>query len=184
MNDGSRLARLPAFVPKSDDVNAIVDTPQGSQNKFKYDEESGLFSLGGAMPAGVVFPFEFGFIPKTIGGDGDPLDLLILMDAPTFVGCLVRTRLVGVIEAEQIEDGRKERNDRLIGVAVKSRRHENVRALRGLPKQLLMEIEHFFVSYNAVKGKKFKPLGRHGPRRALQIVRQGARRAHGRPRAH
>nr|MDQ3622507.1 inorganic diphosphatase [Verrucomicrobiota bacterium] len=113
MRAEANIARLPAFVVNSREVNAIVDTPRGSQNKFKYDEESGLFMLGGAMPAGVVFPFEFGFIPSTAGGDGDPLDLLILMDAPTFVGCLVRARLIGVIEAEQTENGKTLRNDRL-----------------------------------------------------------------------
>jgi inorganic pyrophosphatase len=88
----ANLVRLPAFIAGSCDVNAIVDTPQGSQSKFKFDEQTGLFALDGAMPAGSVFPFEFGFIPSTAGGDGDPLDLLILLDAPTFVGCLVRTR--------------------------------------------------------------------------------------------
>src|SRR5436190_23981314 len=127
-------AKVAAFAENSHDVNAIVDTPQGSQNKFKYDEGSGLFMLGGAMPAGAVFPFEFGFIPSTRGGDGDPLDLLILMDAPTFVGCLVRARIVGVIVAEQTEGGRTERNDRLIAVAVQSRRHAHMRELRDLPK--------------------------------------------------
>ena len=171
------VSRLPVFLPNSQDVNAIVDTPQGSQNKFKYDEESGLFMLGGAMPAGATFPFEFGFIPSTVGGDGDPLDLLILMDAPTFVGCLVRARLIGVIVAEQTEDEKTERNDRLIAVAAQSRRHEHMRELRELPKQLISEIEHFFVSYNAIKGKEFKPLGRYGAARALALVRKGAKEA-------
>jgi inorganic pyrophosphatase len=107
----------------------------------------------------VRFPFEFGFIPSTLGGDGDPLDLLILMDAPTFAGCMVRARLIGVIEAEQSEAGGMERNDRLIAVAVKSRRHEGIRALRQLPRSFVVEIEHFFVSYNMVKGKAFTPCG-------------------------
>ena len=169
------LEKLSPFVAKTKDVNAIVDTPRGSQNKFKFDEKSGLFQLAGAMPAGVVFPFEFGFIPNTLGGDGDALDLLILMDAPTFVGCLVQARLVGVIEAKQTEqDGTTEQNDRLIAVAVKSRRHEHVRTLSELPKQLVAEIEHFFVSYNAIKGKRFAPEGRFGPKRAVQIVQTGA----------
>lgn len=171
------LVRLPAFAAASADVNAIVDTPQGSRNKFKFDEESRLFMLGNAMPAGVVFPFEFGFIPSTRGGDGDPLDLLILMDAPTFVGCLVRARLIGMIMAEQTVRQKSERNDRLVAVAVQSRRHEHVRELRDLPRQLLSEIEHFFVSYNAIKGKKFKPLGRYGSARALALVRQGVKDA-------
>lgn len=173
----ANLVRLPAFIAGSCDVNAIVDTPQGSQNKFKFDEQTGLFALGGAMPAGSVFPFEFGFIPSTAGGDGDPLDLLILLDAPTFVGCLVRTRLIGVIAAEQTEKGKTERNDRLVAVAVQSRRHEHVRELRELPKQLLAEVEHFFVSYNEIKGKKFNPLGRYGSARALALVRKGCKQA-------
>jgi inorganic pyrophosphatase len=179
MNFNARLLELPAFVPdKRNAVYAIVDTPQGSRNKFKFNSETGLFELGGVMPAGAMFPFEFGFIPSTLGGDGDHLDLLILLDAPTFVGCVVRVRLIGVIVAEQTErSGEVERNDRLIAVAEKSRRHEPVRALRQLPKALVREIEHFFVSYNEVKGKRFNPCGRFGPARALKLVREGIARA-------
>ena len=96
---------------------------------------------------------------------------------PTFVGCLVRTRLIGVIAAEQTEKGKTERNDRLVVVAVQSRRHEHVRELRELPKQLLAEVEHFFVSYNEIKGKRFNPLGRYGSARALALVRKGCKQA-------
>jgi inorganic pyrophosphatase len=99
------------------------------------------------------------------------------MDAPTFVGCLVRVRLVGVIFAKQTEDRKTERNDRQVGVAVQSRRHKTVRQLRDLPGQLLSEIEHFFVSYNTIKGKTFKPLGRYGSARALALVRKGMKDA-------
>lgn len=165
------MNQLPAFVDESV-VNAIVETPQGSQNKFNFDSETGLFKLGAAMPAGVTFPFEFGFIPSTLGQDGDPLDVLVLMDAPTFVGCLVIVRLVGVIEAKQTDENNKYvRNDRIIGVASKSRRHEGVKALRDVPNALVAEIEHFFVAYNRIKGKKFKVLGRFGPKRARELVK-------------
>src|ERR1700704_2993480 len=85
---------------ESGHINAIIDTPKGSRNKFKFDEKIGMFKLGGALPVGAVFPFDFGYIPSTRGGDGDPLDILILMDEPAFVGCLVPARLIGVIEAE------------------------------------------------------------------------------------
>jgi inorganic pyrophosphatase len=179
MNDTARRLQLPPFVKGSKEVHAIVDTPQGSANKFKYDEESGLFKLSGVMPAGAVFPFEFGFIPSTKGGDGDPLDLLILLDAPTFVGCVVQARLIGVILATQTEQGKPERNDRLIAIASESRRHEGVRELRDLSKPLLREIEHFFISYNELKGKKFKPLGRHGASRAVSLVKEGMKAAGG-----
>ncbi len=171
--------KLPPFGDKSNEINAVVETPQGSRNKFDFDPDTGLFELGSPMPAGVEFPFEFGFIPSTLADDGDPLDVLILMDAPTFVGCLVRARLVGVIEARQTEKGgESERNDRLIAVAKESRRHRDVTSLSDLPDALVSEIEHFFASYNEMKGKKFKSLGRFGPKRAVALVKRAVAKAH------
>ena len=168
----AKLSELEAF--HEDDLNVIIETPKGSRNKFNYDEASGLFKLGGVLPAGASFPFDFGFVPSTLGGDGDPLDVLVLMDEPAFAGCLVRVRLVGVIEAEQTErDGETTRNDRLIGVAAESRLHKGVRTLGALGDALLDEIEHFFVSYNDFKGKRFNPLGRFGPRKASALVEEG-----------
>lgn len=167
------FAKLSAFQKDSNELNLIIETPKGSRNKFNYDEELGLFKLGGVLPAGAVFPFDFGFVPKTLGGDGDPLDVLLLMDEPAFVGCLVAARLIGVIEAEQTEDGETTRNDRLIAVASASRTHKQVRSLGTLNEVLVDEIEHFFVSYNDIKQKIFKPLGRFGPQRALKLVAEG-----------
>src|SRR4051812_18764630 len=161
---GIKLTNLAAFDDEGE-LNVIIETPKGSRNKYNYDDETGLFKLGGVLPSGSAFPFDFGFVPSTLGDDGDPLDVLVLMDEPAFAGCLVRVRLVGVIEAEQTErDGQTTRNDRLIGVAAKSRLHKGVRTLKGLGPALLDEIEHFFVSYNEFKGKQFRPLGRFGPR--------------------
>ena len=168
-------SELSSVDEESGHVNVVIDTPKGSRNKFKFDERLRLFKLGGVLPVGMSFPFDFGYIPATMGGDGDPLDVLILMDEPAFVGCLVETRLIGVIEAEQTEDGRTERNDRLIGVAVQSRVHETVRELGELNEQLLSEIEHFFVSYNEAKDKRFVPLSRGDAARARQILEEGQR---------
>ena len=129
------------------------------------------------LPAGASFPFDFGFVPATEGGDGDPLDVLVLMDEPAFTGCLVEARLVGVVEAVQTErDGERTRNDRLIAVATEAHAHRHVRSLGQLDEQLVSEIEHFFVSYNEIKGKTFEPKGRHGSRRAREIVEEGVRR--------
>src|SRR5262249_59130695 len=89
-----------------------------SRTKFKYDEKHGLFIFDKALPIGQNFPFDFGFLPSTKGGDGDPLDILVLTDEPTFVGCLVHAKLLGVIEAEQTENGETNRNDRLIAVPI------------------------------------------------------------------
>jgi inorganic pyrophosphatase len=173
---GNNLINLDAFHDE-DELNVVIETPKGSRNKYNYDEKLGLFKLGGVLPSGASFPYDFGFVPSTLGGDGDPLDVLVLMDEPAFAGCLVRTRLAGVVEAEQTErDGETTRNDRLIGVAADSRLHTRVRTLEDLGPTLLEEIEHFFVSYNQVKGKVFKPLGRFGPGRALELVEEGMRR--------
>ena len=170
---GVPLTHLSAVRPDSDDpslLNVIVETPKGSRNKFDYDEEYRLFKLGGVLPAGAVFPFDFGFVPSTRGGDGDPLDVLVLMDEPAFTGCLVTVRIIGVIEADQTEDGQTTSNHRVIAVAAGSRNHHDVRSIDDLGGNLVDEIEHFFVSYNAAKGKQFAPRGRSGPERARHVV--------------
>ncbi|HJQ33385.1 MAG TPA: inorganic diphosphatase [Pyrinomonadaceae bacterium] len=172
----NNLVGLDAF-NDDEELNVVIETPKGSRNKYNYDERLRLFKLGGVLPSGASFPFDFGFVPSTLGGDGDPLDVLVLMDEPAFTGCLVRTRLVGVVEAEQTErDGETTRNDRLVGVAAESRLLARVRTLESLGPDLLEEIEHFFASYNDIKGKVFKPLGRHGPARALKLVEEGRKR--------
>ena len=74
------MGELPPFDPDTHDLNVIIETPKGSRNKYTYDEPRGLFKLGGVLPAGASFPFDFGFVPSTVGGDGDPLDVLVLMD--------------------------------------------------------------------------------------------------------
>lgn len=169
------LMQLKAYATDSNELNVIIETPKGSRNKFNFDEEYQLFKLGGVLPAGAVFPFDFGFIPSTLGGDGDPLDVLLLMDEPAFPGCLVPSRLIAVIEAEQTErDGETTRNDRLIAVAADSHTHKGIRTLADLSPNLLDEIEHFFISYNEIKGKKFKPLGRFGPVKAARLIEEGA----------
>jgi inorganic pyrophosphatase len=170
------LSRLAAIDRKSGDLNVIIDTPKGSRNKFSWEKNLQLFELSGVLPAGAVFPYDFGFIPNTRGEDGDELDVLVLMDEPAFTGCLVRSRLLGVIEAEQTEKGKTNRNDRLIAVAADSHTHGDLKSISDLNLKLLDEVEHFFVSYNKAKGKKFKPLGRYGPERALKLVAQSKRR--------
>src|SRR5919107_916909 len=113
--------KISPFDEETGDLHVVIDTPKDSRNKYKFDEKLGVFKLGGVLPVGAFFPFDFGYIPNTRGGDGDPLDVLVLMDEPAFVGCLIPSRLIGVIEADQTEGGRTLRNDRLIAVAAHSR---------------------------------------------------------------
>jgi inorganic pyrophosphatase len=166
------INRLPPFDPKSKALNVVIDTPKGCRNKFAYDAKRKGYLLKTVLPCGTVFPFDFGSIPGTIGEDGDPLDALVLMDEPAFVGCLVETRLIGVIEGEQTEDGRTERNDRFITVAAESHTHGGIKSISDLDAKLVKEIEHFFISYNSIREKKFKPIGRYGPKRAKRLVQK------------
>jgi inorganic pyrophosphatase len=167
------LTHIPAFGPDGD-LNVIIETPKGSHNKYAYDEEFGAFRFQGVMPEGNLFPHDFGFIPSTLGEDGDPLDVLVLLDVPLPVGCLLSARPLGVIEAEQRErDGKVERNDRLLAVATKARTHAHVHRLGDLRPGLLDEIEGFFGHYNALNGGSFTPVGRGGPERVRQLVQAG-----------
>jgi inorganic pyrophosphatase len=163
---------LSPFDPDTEELQVIIDTPKGNRNKFSWDEKKKIFKLSGVLPAGAIFPYDFGFIPKTKGEDGDALDVLILMDEPAFTGCLVAARLIGVIAARQTEKGKTVRNDRLLAVAVGSPAHDHLRSLKDIAPQRLDEIEHFFISYNEAKGKKFVPIGRYGPARARALVRR------------
>jgi inorganic pyrophosphatase len=153
----------------------VVDTPKGSAIKFKFDFKKGCYTISHILPPGAVFPFDFGSIPSTSAADGDPLDVLILMEEPSFAGCLVPVRLIGVMEANQTQEGKTNRNDRLIGIAAESRAYRDLHALEEVPKHLLKEIEHFFVSYNEERGRVFKVLGRFGPACAARLVRAGER---------
>jgi inorganic pyrophosphatase len=153
-------------------VNIVIETPMGSRNKFKYDPELGQFALSGVLPQGMMFPYAFGFVPRTKSSDGDPTDVLLIMDEQTFTGCVVPSRLLGIIEAEQTEDGKTERNDRLLAVAAHTRDHSHLQTLNDINPDTLAEIEQFFVNYNRVHGKEFKVLGRKGPREAWEHLRQ------------
>ncbi|ALW85001.1 hypothetical protein AUC43_07785 [Hymenobacter sedentarius] len=166
------LHQLPARVPHSHQrVHVVVETPKGGRNKVAFDPELQAFKLKGVLPEGHSFPFDFGFVPSTQAEDGDPLDVLLLLDAPTFPGCVVEARLIGALEIEQEEkDGQTVRNDRLLAVAADSREHKSIHTIANLSGEMLHEIEHFFVSYNQVKGQSLKVLRRVGPERAHALL--------------
>jgi inorganic pyrophosphatase len=169
------LDQLAAF--EDDCLVVVIETPKGSPNKIAFEPRYGTFVLRGVLPAGAVFPFDFGFVPSTRADDGDPLDVLVLMDAPVFPGCVVLSRPVGVIEAEQTEDGQTERNDRLLAVAANSATHRSINELGDLSRDLVAQVEHFFVSYNEARGKRFEIKGHGGKRRALALVKTAMKRA-------
>ncbi|HVU11638.1 MAG TPA: inorganic diphosphatase [Phototrophicaceae bacterium] len=164
------FARLPAIDAETGYLNVIIETPKGSRNKYKHEPKYHLFSLSKVLPAGSTFPYDFGYVPSTVGADGDPLDVLVLMDEIVFPGCLITARLVGVIKATQTDNDEEVRNDRLIAIASQSRDQQNVHSIEQLDAYLLDEIEHFFVSYHELDGETFHPRARLGPEKALKIV--------------
>jgi inorganic pyrophosphatase len=175
------IAQLKPFDRETGLWNVVIETPRASRNKFDYDVELGVFKLKSVLPAGAEFPYDFGYVPGTRAEDGDPIDVLVFMDEPAFAGCLVPCRMIGVIEAEQTEDGKTERNDRLIAVADEAHDYQDLKSLKDVSKHLLKELEHFFVSYNACRGKKFKLLGHRGPKQAQKLLEQAIKAVGSRP---
>lgn len=152
-------------------LQVIIETPAGSRNKFAFDSAQGIFALKKVLPAGMVFPYDFGFLPKTLAPDGDPIDVLLLMDEPAFPGCAVRSRLIGVIEGEQLDGKKKIRNDRLVAVAEANHMYANIRRLKDLPAKWIEELQDFFVNYHNLEGKKYRLLGCKGAGVALELIK-------------
>src|SRR5438270_11461970 len=167
----SGINALPTF--DGDAVNIVIETPRGGRAKMKYDEDAGVFRFEKLLPLGQAFPFDFGFLPSTEGGDGDPLDVLLIGEEPVPVGCVVLGKIVGVLEGKQSENGNTERNDRIIAIPVEGKSRKPMMPVPHVDKELTKAITEFFVSYNALQGKKFVPLGMHGRKRALQLVKIG-----------
>jgi len=168
------LSETATYDVESGELRVVIETPKESRNKYRYDTETGCLEFGFVLPAGMRFPFDFGFLPSTLGEDGDPLDVLVLMDDPVVPACVIRTRLIGAIEARQKAKGKDwERNDRLIAVASHAQTHADVRTLADLRPRLVEEIREFFVTYNRMREREFEPLGDAHPNRARELVEAG-----------
>ena len=159
---------------KSKTIDVVIETPRGCRNKYAYDKKSKTFRLKKILPAGAVFPFDFGFIPDTKGEDGDPLDVLIIMDEPTFPGCVVECKIIGVLKAMQSKNNDMIQNDRLVAVPAESHMYKNLDTIQDLNKNILSEIEHFFISYNKQEGKEFKPEGWAANNEAMKLIEKAS----------
>jgi inorganic pyrophosphatase len=168
------LVKIPHQLdPEALTCRAIVETPQGQRCKFDYDPQTGLFELAGVLSAGLAFPLAFGFIPSTRGEDGDPLDVLLLADDALPVGCLVSARLIGVIKAEQTEQGETCRNDRLIARLAESKTHADICEIAQLGPAFVNQLASFFSTYNALKGGEFKVIGIGDAAEAARLISAG-----------
>ncbi|MBP2046458.1 inorganic diphosphatase [Methanobacterium aggregans] len=149
-------------------VYAVIEIPRGSRNKYEYDKEKEAFILDRVLYSPVHYPAEYGIIPKTLWDDGDPMDILVLMDQPTFPGCIIETRPVGVMK--MIDTG--ENDDKILGVPVDDPRFKDVFDIEDLPEHLLDEIQHFFAEYKKLQGKKTEVLGWEGKEEAFDAIKR------------
>src|SRR6266702_7301112 len=158
-------------IAKQDGIlQVVIETPKGSRNKFAFDPDQRVFTLKKVLPAGMTFPYDFGFLPKTVAPDGDPFDVLLLMDEPAFPGCAVRARVIGIIEGEQVDGKKRIRNDRLLAVAEANHTYAYLKNIKDLPEQFLRELEDFFVNYHKLEGKEYKLLGCKGTQAAMTAL--------------
>ncbi|HEY5745249.1 MAG TPA: inorganic diphosphatase [Chryseolinea sp.] len=165
-----KLSRIPPFVNQH--IHVVIETPKGSRFKYAYDENVDLMVVRHELPEGFTFPINFGFIPQTLAGDGDPLDVLVMSETPAVSGCLMECRVVGAITARQRDKNKWVRNDRVLAVPVASRSYENIRSLSDISKIFLTQLEQFFVAYNAARGKTYQSLKRLTPMQALALIRK------------
>ena len=170
------LSEISPFGDDSSDLRVVIETPKGSRNKYSYDPDCDCMELSTVLPEGMIFPYDFGFIPSTLGDDGDPLDVLILMDTAVVPGCVIRARLIGVIEAEQAENGHWVRNDRLIAVATHAQTYDKTKRLSDLRPHLVKEIRQFFASYNSLRDRKFQAGDEGGPKKARALIEVGRKK--------
>ena len=171
----SDLTRLPNRLEAAHGTClAIVECSRGDRCKFAYDPHLEGFELKRLLPAGMSFPLDFGFVPSTKAEDGDPLDIMVINDVPLPMGAITLVRLIGVIEAQQTENGVTVRNDRLIGVSVTSLIFGKTRELDDLPADFLDTLRTFWTQYEKLRGVGFEILGVRDAAMALEAVHRTA----------
>src|SRR6202051_531046 len=166
----TNLLKIPTWADEQY-IHAVVETPRGSTCKLDFDPELRVFTLAKPLMAGLAYPYDWGFIPSTKAEDGDPLDVLVIHDAQTYPGVVLRCRPIGILEVEQKSKGRKGRNDRLFAVPDRSL-ETDLKDVRHLPSRAREELEQFFLATNALEDKKLEFLGWRGPVHAVKKIKR------------
>jgi inorganic pyrophosphatase len=166
------ILELPSGDEGLEYVNVVIEICEGSNNKYEYDKEHGVFKLDRVLYSAVHYPLEYGFIPQTLGSDGDPLDAMVKTTSPTFSGCVIEGRPIGVLYMVD----QNEEDEKILCVPTEDPRFEGVSDVSGIKPHLLKEIEHFFQTYKQLEKKAVKTMGWGGAEEARKIIRAAVER--------
>ncbi len=148
------LSRIPAQ-PKPGIINVLIEIVGGSKNKYEFDKDMNAFILDRVLFSSVKYPYDYGFVPNTLADDGDPLDGMVIMDEPTFPGCVIAARPVAMLE--MIDGG--DRDEKILCVPDEDPRYDHVKSLKDIAPHRLEEIAEFFRTYKNLEKKETKILG-------------------------
>ena len=149
-----------------EEVNVVIEIPRGSRNKYELDKDTGLFKFDRLLYSAVYYPGDYGFVPRTLADDDDPIDVLVMVTVPTFPGCLVEVRTVGVFEMSDDKGG----DEKILGVPVRDPLYEEYQSLKDVPRHFLREVEHFFGIYKDLEGVKTNIIGWKDRERAHELI--------------
>ncbi|MBE9171430.1 inorganic diphosphatase [Pleurocapsales cyanobacterium LEGE 06147] len=159
------LSLIPAQ-PKPGVINVLIEIPAGSKNKYEFDKDLNAFALDRVLYSSVQYPYDYGFVPNTLADDGDPLDGMVIMDFPTFPGCVIPARPIGMLE--MIDSG--DRDEKILCVPDADPRYSNVASLKDIASHRLDEIAEFFKTYKNLEKKVTQILGWHDADKVKPLV--------------
>ena len=148
-------------------ANMIVEIPKGRRTKFEVDKATGLIKMDRYLYSSTMYPGDYGFIPQTLAEDGDPLDILVMVNEPTFSGCLIEARIVGIFKMRD----KGAADYKVLAVPHKDPLFANLKQLEDVPAHFLREVEHFFSTYKHLEGVTVEPLGWASQQEGLEEVR-------------
>ncbi|MEO5511699.1 MAG: inorganic diphosphatase [Longimicrobiales bacterium] len=153
-------------------ANVVVEIPRGSRNKYELDKETGLFRFDRLLYSAVHYPGDYGFIPRTLAEDHDPLDVLIMTTSPTFTGCIVEVRPIGVFDMQD----RGEMDEKILAVPVRDPLYDEHDSLDDVQPHFLLEVEHFFKIYKDLEGAQTQTMGWRGRDAAHEVIQDSIQR--------
>ncbi len=161
------LSRIPAQ-PEAGLINVLIEIPAGSKNKYEFDKDMGAMILDRVLFSSVQYLYDYGFVPNTLADDGDPLDGMVLMDQPTFPGCVIAARPIGMLE--MIDGG--DRDEKILCVPAEDPRYADVKSLDDIATHRLDEIAEFFGTYKNLEKKEVQILGWQNVDKVKPLVQQ------------